>query len=76
MTRHRAWGVVAFVLLGLLPAAAHAQSSLTGIVKDSSGAVLPGVTVEAASPVLIEKTRSAITDSTGAYRLTDLRPGV
>src|SRR3977135_4430638 len=76
MTRHRASGVVAFVLLCLLPAAAHAQSSLTGIVKDTSGAVLPGVTVEAASPVLIEKTRSAITDSTGAYRLTDLRPGL
>ena len=76
MTRHRACGLVAFVLLYLLPAAAHAQSSLTGIVKDTSGAVLPGVTVEAASPVLIEKTRSAITDSTGGYRLTDLRPGV
>jgi hypothetical protein len=76
MTRHRAWTVVAFVLACLLPAAAHAQSSFTGIVKDTSGAVLPGVTVEAASPVLIEKTRSALTDSTGAYRLTDLRPGV
>src|SRR5438477_12600346 len=76
MTSRRALGVVAFVLSCLLPAAAHAQSSLTGIVKDTSGAVLPGVTVEAASPVLIEKTRSAITDSTGAYRLTDLRPGV
>src|SRR5437879_669188 len=76
MTRHRACSVVAFLLLCLLPAAAHAQSSLTGIVKDTSGAVLPGVTVEAASAVLIEKTRSAITDSTGAYRLTDLRPGL
>src|SRR5256884_1199036 len=76
MTRHRAWGVVAFVLSCLFPAAAHAQSSFTGIVKDTSGAVMPGVTVEAASPVLIEKTRSAVTDSTGAYRLTDLRPGV
>src|SRR5438477_10649968 len=76
MTSRRALGVVAFVLSCLLPAAAHAQSSLTGIVKDTSGAVLPGVTVEAASPVLIEKTRSAVTDSTGAYRLTDLRPGV
>src|SRR5213596_1986222 len=69
---------IVFVLswLVLLPASAYAQASIAGIVKDSSGAVLPGVTVEAASPVLIEKTRSAITDSTGAYRLTDLRPGV
>src|SRR5215510_14515257 len=66
-------------LLGLallaLPAIAHAQSTLTGVVKDASGAVLPGVTVEAASPVLIEKTRSVVTDGTGGYRLTDLRPG-
>jgi Carboxypeptidase regulatory-like domain len=75
MTRHRTWGLVAFVVLCLLPAAAHAQSSFAGIVKDTSGAILPGVTVEAASPVLIEKTRSAVTDSTGGYRLTDLRPG-
>ena len=52
-------------LLALLPAAAQAQSSLTGVVKDTSGAVLPGVTVEAASPVLIEKTRSVITDPAG-----------
>ena len=67
---------VAMGLFLLVPAAAHAQSSLTGVVKDTSGAVLPGVTVEAASPVLIEKTRSAITDAAGGYRLTDLRPGV
>ena len=45
-----------FVLL-LLPAAAFAQASLTGTVRDASGAVLPGVTVEASSPALIEKTR-------------------
>jgi Carboxypeptidase regulatory-like domain len=76
MTRHRACSLVAFVVFCLVPAAAHAQSTFTGIVKDTSGAILPGVTVEASSPVLIEKTRSAITDSTGGYRLTDLRPGV
>src|SRR5215475_7540921 len=71
------WGRVALLLLALLafPAIAHAQSTLTGVVKDASGAVLPGVTVEAASPVLIEKTRSVVTDGTGGYRLTDLRPG-
>jgi Carboxypeptidase regulatory-like domain len=60
----------------LLPVWAYAQgSALSGVVKDSSGAVLPGVTVEASSPVLIEKTRTAVTDSTGLYRVTELPPG-
>src|SRR5438045_2963833 len=59
----------------LLPSLALAQGTLTGTVKDTSGAVLPGVTVEAASPALIEKTRSAVTDSAGLYRIVDLRPG-
>ena len=68
--------LIAMALFVLVPSIAHAQSSLTGVVKDTSGAVLPGVTVEAASPVLIEKTRSVATDATGGYRLTDLRPGV
>src|SRR4051795_6925303 len=61
-----------------LPASARAQgvsASITGVVKDTSGAVLPGVTVEVASPVLIEKTRSVITDASGGYRLVDLRAG-
>src|SRR5439155_18744810 len=49
---------------------------LGGVVKDTTGAVLPGVTVEAASPALIEKVRTAITDSQGLYRIVDLRPGV
>jgi hypothetical protein len=70
----RAASIAAGLFL-LLPAAAHAQSTLTGIVKDTSGAVLPGVTVEAASPVLIEKSRSVITDASGGYRIVDLRPG-
>lgn len=52
-----------------------AQSQMTGHVRDESGAVLPGVTVEAASPVLIEKARSAITDAQGRYSILDLRPG-
>ena len=71
----RASARLAVWLLVLTPAAAHAQSTFTGVVKDTSGAVLPGVTVEAASPVLIEKMRSAVTDSTGSYRIVDLRPG-
>jgi carboxypeptidase family protein len=59
----------------LLPAFASAQSSITGVVRDGSGAVLPGVTVEAASPALIEKVRSTVTDEQGRYRIVDLRPG-
>jgi len=55
--------------------AAFAQATIAGVVKDASGAVLPGVTVEAASPALIEKVRNAVTDSTGRYRIEDLRPG-
>ena len=61
--------------LVLVPAAAFAQASIAGVAKDASGAVLPGVTVEAASPALIEKVRSVITDGTGQYKIVDLRPG-
>jgi hypothetical protein len=63
----------------LAGSAAYAQSSIgggiAGVVKDSTGAVLPGVTVEAASPALIEKSRTAVTDAQGNYKLVDLRPG-
>jgi hypothetical protein len=59
----------------LLPTLAHAQASVAGIVRDASGAVLPGVTIEASSPVLIEKSRTASTDAAGQYRITDLPPG-
>src|SRR5690242_18094552 len=62
-------------LVALIPASAHAQSSIAGVVRDVSGGVLPGVTVEAASPALIEKVRTAVTDGTGQYRLENLRPG-
>lgn len=67
--------LVAWIGLAVLPAMAGAQSAINGVVKDSSGAVLPGVTVEAASDALIERVRSAITDDQGLYRLVDLRPG-
>ena len=60
----------------LLPRLAFGQGSITGTVKDPSGAVLPGVTVEASSDVLIEKSRTVTTDSTGQYRIVDLRPGL
>ena len=73
----RAVSKILFVLMCLLivPAAASAQGSIAGTVKDASGAVLPGVTVEASSPVLIEKVRSVVTDGTGQYKIVDLRPG-
>jgi hypothetical protein len=60
----------------LFPSAAFAQATLTGIVRDNSGGVLPGVTVEAASPVLIEKVKTATTDASGQYRIVDLRAGI
>jgi hypothetical protein len=66
--------VFVLVLL-LMPALASAQSAITGLVRDTSGAVLPGVTVEAASPVLIEKARAAVTDEQGRFTIVDLRPG-
>jgi hypothetical protein len=59
----------------LLSSAAYAQSSIVGVVKDTSGAAMPGVTIEAASDVLIEKVKSAISDGDGAYRIDNLRPG-
>jgi hypothetical protein len=68
---------VSFVvgLFFLLPGLAYGQASITGVVRDSSGSVLPGVTVEASSPALIEKVRSVTTDGTGQFRIVDLRPG-
>jgi carboxypeptidase family protein len=63
------------LVLVLVPSAAFAQAAITGVVKDASGGVLPGVTVEAASPALIEKVRSVVSDDTGQFRIVDLRPG-
>ena len=68
-------GALVGALFLLIPSMALAQASITGTVKDTSGAVLPGVTVEAASPVLIEKVRTAVTDGNGRYQIVDLRPG-
>jgi hypothetical protein len=56
--------------------AAHAQSAIAGVVRDTTGLVLPGVNVEASSDALIEKTRSVVSDEAGQYRIVDLRPGV
>jgi Carboxypeptidase regulatory-like domain len=62
--------------LTLIGSNAVAQSSIAGVVKDTTGGVLPGVTVEASSPALIEKTRTVVTDGSGLYRIVDLRPGI
>ena len=65
----------AAVVMALIPATAMAQAAIAGVVTDSSGGVLPGVTVEAASPALIEKVRTAVSDGNGRYRIENLRPG-
>ena len=70
--------IVGLASLLLLPStgAGQAASGLTGVVRDTTGGVLPGVTVEAASPALIEKVRVGVTDDQGRYNIIDLRPGV
>ena len=78
--RHFGSGLVVSSLSALMlllgaPALAQERASIIGTVSDSSGAVLPGVTVEAASPVLIERSRSAVSDGSGRYAIIDLRPG-
>ena len=77
MTRTHTSRIVLLALIGMLalPLAAMAQSQLTGEVTDNTAGVLPGVTVEAASPVLIEGSRLAFTDGSGRYTIVDLRPG-
>jgi hypothetical protein len=70
-----AFKAVVLAVALLLPSFAFAQGTLTGTVRDQSGGVLPGVTVEASSPALIEKVRTAVTDGAGQYRITNLNPG-
>ena len=74
----RRFTAVMFVLSStlLLPALASAQAAITGVVQDPSGGVLPGVTVEASSPALIEKVRTGVTDGNGRFQIVDLRPGL
>jgi hypothetical protein len=77
MKKSTAISLVAYTCILLSPAPGWAQQSsgIAGVVRDASGAVLPGVTVEAASPALIEKTRIVVTDGEGRYNIVDLRPG-
>ena len=67
--------IMLFALAVASSAVAQVNATLTGVVKDTSGAVLPGVTVEASSPALIDKVRSTVTDTNGQYRITTLPPG-
>ena len=67
--------VLGLLVLVAAPVLAQQSSGIAGSARDTSGAVLPGVTVEAASPALIEKVRSVVTDSDGRYNIVDLRPG-
>ncbi len=79
MRRRFGWGLAGLLCGLIIPSIAAQQtssSSIAGVVKDPSGAVLPGVTVEVASPALIEKTKSTTTDEQGLYRIVDLRPGI
>ena len=67
--------ILPLVSLLLFPLTVYAQASIVGVVRDASGAVLPGVTVEASSPALIEKTRTVVSNAAGQYSIEDLRPG-
>ena len=67
--------VVLVCLVASPPAYAQINGGIAGVVRDTSGAVMPGVTVEASSPALIEKTRTAVTDADGRFSIIDLRPG-
>jgi hypothetical protein len=69
----RVW--LALAMFVFVPTAVFAQASIAGVAKDTSGAVLPGVSVEASSPALIEKVRTVVTDGAGQYKIENLRPG-
>lgn len=68
--------ITGLLALIVVPRSAFAQSAISGLVTDTSGGILPGVTVEAASDVLIEKVRSVVSDGQGRYSIVDLRPGM
>src|SRR6185295_338024 len=68
--------LVSALLVASGAAAQLSPAAIAGAARDPSGAVLPGVTVEAASPVLIEKVRTAVTDDQGRFNIVDLRPGI
>src|ERR1700730_14119665 len=73
--RALATGLAVIAAVVFLSTPAFSQPAVSGIVRDSSGGILPGVSVEASSPALIEKSRTVVTDGTGQYRIVDLQPG-
>jgi len=75
LSNHLVFALLVLAAAVLLPTVAHAQAQIVGQVRDESGGVLPGVTVEAASPAIIEKVRTVVTDDQGRYRIEALRPG-
>src|SRR5215470_16456893 len=75
-TKLAAYVVASLVILVVLTSPASAQSTISGVIKDPSGAVLPGVTVEAASEALIERSRTVVTNDSGRYTIVDVRPGL
>ena len=76
MRRAVCGAAVLFAAVFFVATESAAQGSIAGVVKDTTGAMMPGVTVEASSPALIEKTRAAVTDGSGQYRIVDLPPGM
>ena len=74
-TKSAAYVLAALVILSLFSSTASAQSTIAGVAKDSSGAVMSGVKVEAASEALIERSRTVTTNSEGRYSIVDVRPG-
>jgi len=77
MTRAKfAAHMIPLLVFVVMPSPASAQSTMSGVVRDTSGAVVPGVTVEAASEALIEKSRTVVTNSDGRYTIVDVRPGL
>src|SRR5580700_5909701 len=76
MTKTRfALACFAAVVTALLPTMASAQSSISGVIKDQSGAVMAGATVSASSEVIIEGTKTTTSNGEGRYEIVDLRPG-
>src|SRR5688572_19677372 len=75
--KRRVAGVLVSMVFGLSSAVwgQTGGSSIAGTVKDESGAGMPGVTVEASSPALIERVKTAVTNASGEYEIVDLRPG-
>src|SRR5712691_6926313 len=72
----RLGSIVSACVLVASVSSAQQASGIAGAVKDAAGKPVVGVTVEAASPALIERVRTVVTDAQGLYQITDLPPGI